>query len=161
MIKRKLVTVACVTCAFVIGVIVGSRAIGGAKLPVVSSGEQFVTGIGGVFFKADDPKKSLAWYREHLGMNGETQGINFLWRERDTPDRLGFTVWSAFPRDTDYFGPSGQNFMINYRVRDLDALLKRLHAQGVRQVGEVEKYPYGRFAWIVDGDGNRIELWEP
>jgi len=87
--------------------------------------------------------------------------MNFFWRERDTPDRLGFTVWSAFPRDTDYFGPSGQSFMINYRVRDLDVLLKRLQVQGVRQVGKVEKFSYGRFAWIVDGDGNRIELWEP
>jgi catechol 2,3-dioxygenase-like lactoylglutathione lyase family enzyme len=148
--------------AFALGAIVGTTIVGRATQPAgASAEEQYVTGIGGVFFRADDPEKSRAWYRDHLGIEGEPPGINFFWRERDDPGSLGFTVWSVFPRDTSYFGPGGQDFMIDYRVRNLDSLLTRLQAQGVQQVGDVEEYWYGRFAWIVDGDGRRVELWEP
>lgn len=125
------------------------------------SADELVTGIGGVFFKVDDPERSRAWYRTHLGMDGGTPGINFFWREPDDAASLGFTVWSVFPKDSDYFGPGGQSFMVNYRVSDLDALLAKLREQGVQQAGKVEAYAYGRFAWITDGDGNRVELWEP
>jgi predicted enzyme related to lactoylglutathione lyase len=144
------------------GVIVGSRAVertapGGGP----PSEDTLVTGIGGVFFKAANPEVSREWYREHLGIAGDRPGVNFFWRERDNPELLGFTVWSVFPSDTDYFGSSEQTFMINYRVRDLDSLLARLKTQGVEQIGDIDEYPYGRFAWILDGEGNRVELWEP
>ena len=102
-----------------------------------------------------------AWYDRHLGLDAEQQGVNFFWREPDDATRFGYTVWSPFPRDTEYFGPGGQDSMINYRVGDLEALLERLRAEGVEQVRETEEYWYGRFAWIVDGEGNRVELWEP
>jgi catechol 2,3-dioxygenase-like lactoylglutathione lyase family enzyme len=148
--------------AFVLGAIVGSTAVGRATQPARDSHEgQYVTGIGGVFFRVDDPDESRAWYRRHLGLEGAFPGINFFWRERNDPHSFGFTVWSVFPTDTNYFGPNGQQFMIDYRVRDLDSLLTRLRTEGVQQVGGIEEHWYGRFAWIVDGDGNRVELWEP
>jgi catechol 2,3-dioxygenase-like lactoylglutathione lyase family enzyme len=159
MIKSRLAISTVVLGSFVAGLVVGGRV--GSQPIGTSILDSFVTGIGGVFFKVDDPEKSRAWYREHLGIDGATPGINYLWREPDDPSLLGFTVWSAFPRDSSYFGPGAQEFMINYRVRDLDALLSQLRAQGVRQEGGIETYWYGRFAWIVDGDGHRVELWEP
>ena len=141
--------------------------ITGVILPATSGQESdseqagTVTGIGGVFFKAEDPAETVRWYRENLGISGQGAGVNFFWRDFDDPDEIGFTVWSVFPGDTDYFGPGEQQFMVNYRVQDLDSLLARLGEQGVEQVGEIDEYSYGRFAWIVDLDGRRIELWEP
>lgn len=120
-----------------------------------------ITGIGGIFFKSDDPEATRAWYRDHLGISDQGEGANFFWLERDQPETLGLTVWSLFARDSDYFGTPAQEFMVNYRVRDMEALLARLEAAGIQQVKPREDYPFGRFAWIVDGDGRRIELWEP
>jgi lactoylglutathione lyase len=120
-----------------------------------------VTGIGGVFFRADDPERVSAWYEEHLGIPAGPSGTTFLWWEHDDPAVEGRTVWAAFPRNTDYFGPGDQEFMINYRVRNLDRLLERLTSAGVRQVDTLEEYVYGRFAWVLDVEGNRVELWEP
>jgi catechol 2,3-dioxygenase-like lactoylglutathione lyase family enzyme len=148
---------------FVVGLLVGSALH--SWFPVRSRGlgnGQSVTGVGGVFFKAQDPAKLRAWYRDHLGLDGgDGPGVNFFWRELEDPSQFGLTVWSVFPRDTAYFGDAEQSFMVNYRVRDLDALLAKLRDQGVDQVGEIEDYWYGRFAWIRDGEGNRIELWQP
>lgn len=133
----------------------------------VSSGGQpaaeaeLVTGIGGVFFKAEDPEALRTWYRDHLGIVAGAQGADFSWREIEDPERTGRTVWSVFPEESEYFGPGDQEWMVNYRVRDLDAVLAHLRASGVEPVAEVEEYPYGRFTWIVDGEGNRVELWEP
>jgi catechol 2,3-dioxygenase-like lactoylglutathione lyase family enzyme len=143
---------------FVVGVLVGGTAA--KSQPAATPTEPLVTGIGGVFFKTEDPQRLRAWYREHLGVGAEGQGVNFVWRERDA-DIAGYTVWAAFPRDTQYFGSGDQRVMINYRVRDLDALLAKLEAEGVRRDGGIDEYWYGRFAWILDGDGNRVELWEP
>ena len=123
-----------------------------------------VTGLGGVFFKAQDPKKLLAWYQGHLGIKPEGEGepsAMFHWREKDNPDRLGYTVWAIFPRETKYFDPSSSQFMINFRVSDLDSMLKQLRNEGVKVDEKVEEYDYGKFAWIMDPEGNRIELWEP
>ncbi|MFQ5552363.1 MAG: VOC family protein [Thermoplasmata archaeon] len=121
-----------------------------------------VTGIGGVFFKAQDPEELKAWYVRHLGLPARTEGdVIFEWREREEPDRKGATVWGPFPRETDYFEPSQAPFMINYRVADLDGLLAQLRQEGVEVEDRVEEYPYGRFAWIMDPEGNRVELWEP
>ena len=119
-----------------------------------------VTGIGGIFFKAQDPARLSAWYGEHLGIAAQNGHADFVWRETDNPEQTGRTVWSLFPADTDYFGRSSASFMINYRVANLDRMLEQLRRGGV-VVEKVEDYDYGRFAWITDPEGNRIELWEP
>lgn len=123
-----------------------------------------VTGIGGVFFKAKDPAKLTAWYHAHLGVKPESQESSssiFQWREKDDMKRVGYTVWAIFPEDTKYFDPSPSRFMINYRVKNLDQLLDQLRAEGVKVDEKREEYEYGKFGWITDPEGNRIELWEP
>lgn len=122
-----------------------------------------VTGIGGIFFKSDDPERLYRWYEKHLGIVREPhgQGSAFHWREADDPEKDGFTAWGIFPSNTKYFDPSRAPHMINYRVDDLDALLEALRAEGVEIDPHREEYDYGRFAWVMDPDGNRIELWEP
>ena len=119
-----------------------------------------VTGIGGIFFKVRDPARMAAWYRDHLGISSEDGHADFPWRDQDRPDEIGRTVWSLFPADTDYFGPTRPAFMINYRVANLERMLAQLRQSGIT-VEKVEDYDYGRFAWITDPEGNRIELWEP
>ncbi len=119
-----------------------------------------VTGLGGVFFKADDPEKMHQWYEQHLGLAREEGGVNFHWRHADDPQRPGMTVFSIFPRSTKYFDPSPAGFMLNFRVADLEGLLAALRAEGVT-IDKQEDHEYGRFAWILDPEGNRIELWEP
>ncbi|MCA9754143.1 MAG: VOC family protein [Gemmatimonadetes bacterium] len=120
-----------------------------------------VTGIGGVFFKSRDREKSLAWYREHLGVPAESWGAMLRWREDEAPERVGYTVWSPFAEDSKYFAPSEQPFMINFRVHDLETLLAQLAEEGVTIVGEMAREENGKFAWILDPDGTKIELWEP
>lgn len=120
-----------------------------------------VTGIGGIFFKAEHPVQLYQWYEKHLGIVREPHGggATFHWREEAGGE--GMTAWSLFPKNTKYFAPSEAPFMINYRVDDLDALLAALKAEGVEIDPKRENYDYGRFAWIMDPEGNRIELWEP
>ena len=122
-----------------------------------------VTGIGGIFFKAQDQEKLYQWYEKHLGIkrDPDAQAVMLHWREADDPQRPGTTVWAPFGKDTKYFDPSRASFMINYRVDDLDALLEALRQEGVEIDPKRENYDYGRFAWIMDPEGNRIELWEP
>jgi predicted enzyme related to lactoylglutathione lyase len=120
-----------------------------------------VTGIGGIFFKTEDPTKTKEWYKANLGFNTDQWGTNFEWFQGAQPERKGFTQWSPFSSDTSYFQPSGKDFMINYRVVHLERLLEELKANGVTVVGEIETYEYGKFAHILDLDGNKIELWEP
>ena len=121
-----------------------------------------VTGIGGIFFKAQDAASLRAWYARHLGFKIEDYGgAQFKWRDEDDPEKTGSTVWSIFPDDTPYFDPSQKAFMINYRVENLDALLEQLRSEGVKVEDRIEEYEYGRFAWVMDPEGNRIELWEP
>ena len=120
-----------------------------------------VTGIGGVFFRARDPKALAAWYAKHLGIKlEEWGGARLLWSD-EIPPGTGSTAWNPFPQDTKYFGASGQSYMINYRVDDLDGLLAQLSASGVAVNPHREDSPYGRVAWITDPEGNRIELWQP
>lgn len=119
-----------------------------------------VTGIGGVFFKAQDPKSLKQWYREHLGIDAGDYGATFSWRDNDDPSKEGQTAWSLFPQNTKYFNPSSAPFMINYRVADLPGLSAALRSEGV-EVSDIQDEGYGRFAWISDPEGNRIELWEP
>jgi predicted enzyme related to lactoylglutathione lyase len=119
-----------------------------------------VTGIGGVFLKAHDPVKMAAWYREHLGIDSKDGHINFYWHDTSQPDEAPYTAWCLFPADTNYFGTKPQSFMVNYRVADMDRMLAQLREQGINIEG-TEDSEYGRFAWIIDPEGNRIELWEP
>lgn len=120
-----------------------------------------VTGIGGVFFKAKDPKTLGEWYRKHLGMNVEQWGgVTFRWAD-DSSHATGATIWNAFKDDTTYFAPSASSFMINYRVDDLDALLAKLREEGCDVVGTAEESEYGKFGWVIDPEGNKVELWQP
>lgn len=120
-----------------------------------------VTGIGGVFFKAENPEQIRNWYATHLGivMQGD-HGAVFTWGKEGS-DVPGSTAWCPFKNSTGYFKPSGKDFMFNYRVENLEALLISLREEGVVVVGEMEVYDYGKFAWIMDPEGNKIELWEP
>lgn len=121
-----------------------------------------VTGLGGVFFKTKDPAALKEWYRLHLGIKLDPEyGTTFEWRQAGDPERKGYTVWSPFAADTKYFEPSEKDFMVNYRVEDLEKLLGVLKEEGVEIVGEMQTFDYGKFAHIVDLEGNKIELWEP
>lgn len=121
-----------------------------------------VTGIGGVFFKSADPEKSREWYSKHLGIpHMSSYGGTFIWRQAEDPDKLGHTAWSAMGQDTTYYEPSKSVFMINYRVENLEELLKTLKEEGVEIVDEIDVQDYGKFGWIMDPEGNKIELWEP
>jgi predicted enzyme related to lactoylglutathione lyase len=119
-----------------------------------------VTGLGGVFFKTTDPKKMKDWYGKHLGLPVDEYGASFRSVDIDT-NVPATTVWSPFKQDTTYFKPSEKPFMFNYRVENLVALLNVLKEEGVQIIGEMEEYPYGKFGWIMDPEGNKIELWEP
>jgi len=120
-----------------------------------------VTGLGGIFFKAKDPKALYEWYRKHLGIESAPDGSGAMWPNADHPEIPVFNVFAVFPSDTKYFAPSQSPFMINFRVENLDGLLKALREEGVEVDPKVEDYDYGKFAWIMDPEGNRIELWEP
>ena len=120
-----------------------------------------VTGIGGIFFKCKDPKKIREWYKTHLGLNTNEYGSVFEWRQGADTTKKGFTQWSPFGEKTKYFEPSTKEFMINYRVADLDALVDQLKKEGVTIADKIETVEYGKFVHIMDIEGNKIELWEP
>ncbi|RAJ02378.1 lactoylglutathione lyase [Chitinophaga skermanii] len=120
-----------------------------------------VTGIGGVFFKCDDPKGMNEWYAKNLGIAAGDYGATFEWLHADDPGKKGTTAWSTFKADTKYFDPSTKPFMINYRVENLVELVAELKASGVQVVDEISEYDYGKFVHIMDPEGNIIELWEP
>jgi predicted enzyme related to lactoylglutathione lyase len=123
-----------------------------------NSSDGRAVGIGGVFFKAKHADSLCQWYVDMLGLPEDDEGVWFASRD-ETPGAR--TVFAAFESDSDYFGKSQQQFMINFRVQNLDALLERLREAGVEILPKREEYDYGRFAWIVDPEGNRVELWEP
>jgi predicted enzyme related to lactoylglutathione lyase len=119
-----------------------------------------VTGIGGIFFKSADPKRLAAWYRDHLGLDvTDWGGAVFQWGGPDS--EAGMTIWSVFSKDSKKMDPGTASFMINFRVDNLDALLAALRAEGCNVLDEVEPSEYGKFGWVIDPDGNKIELWEP
>ena len=121
---------------------------------------QRIIGIGGVFFKAKDPERLYAWYEKHFGLTREPNGggVMIHW---PAPEQKGLTVFAIFPEDTTYFNPGQSPFMLNFCVEDLDGLLAQLRQDAVAIDPKREDYEYGRFAWIMDREGNRIELWEP
>lgn len=120
-----------------------------------------ILGIGGIFFKSGNPKEMREWYGKHLGLVNRGGTVMLPWREKDNPEKEHVTVWTVFPANTKYFGPGESPFMVNYIVDDLDALLERLQKEGVRIDPKRQDADYGRFAWIYDPDGNKIELWQP
>lgn len=120
-----------------------------------------VTGVGGIFFRSQDHETVRDWYRTNLGVGSDEGTFVFQWLEEEDPGELGYTVWGIFPATTEYFAPSDSPVMINFRVHDLRGLLDRLREHGVEIAGELEEHPNGAFAWIMDPEGRKIELWEP
>ena len=120
-----------------------------------------VTSIGGIFFKCKDPKKVREWYQTHLGLNINPFGAVFEWRQGEDSTKKGFTQWSPFGEKTKYFEPSTKDFMINYRVENIETLVAGLKENGVTIVDTIETVDYGKFVHILDLEGNKLELWEP
>lgn len=119
-----------------------------------------VTGIGGIFFKSEDPKSLGAWYRDHLGLDvTDWGGALFRWGGADSAP--GTTTWSPFAQDTGYFAPGTASFMINFRVADLDGLLAALRSEGCHVIDKTDSSEYGKFGWVIDPEGNKVELWQP
>ncbi|MGB5242011.1 MAG: VOC family protein [Lutimonas sp.] len=123
--------------------------------------EPKVTGIGGIFFRTKDPKKTNTWYSENLGLAITDYGSSFEFRNAHRPEEINYLQWSTFPENTDYFDPSNKEFMVNYRVQHIEALVEKLRKNGVTIVDQIESYDYGKFVHIMDPEGNKIELWEP
>lgn len=121
-----------------------------------------VTGIGGIFFKCKDPEKIKEWYKTHLGFDVTQYGVKFEWQQEAETGKKGYTLWTPFADKTKYFEPSSRDFMINYRVENLVALVEELKKEGVTILDEIAIYEeYGKFVHILDVEGNKIELWEP
>ena len=119
------------------------------------------TGIGGIFFKCKDPGKIREWYKTHLGLNTNAYGAVFEWRQGADTTKKGFTQWSPFKETTTYFEPSTKDFMINYRVANIEGLVDQLKKEGVVIADKIESVEYGKFVHIIDIENNKIELWEP
>ena len=121
-----------------------------------------VTGIGGVFFNARDPVALRAWYKRHLGIDVQAWGgAAFDWTDAEGKPVAGTTAWSINPEDSDQFAPSSASFMVNYRVEDLHALVKVLKEEGCNVLEKIDESEYGKFAWVMDPEGNKVELWQP
>jgi predicted enzyme related to lactoylglutathione lyase len=120
-----------------------------------------VTGIGGIFFFSDDPIKTKEWYAKNLGLETNEWGTSFESRNINRPDEINILQWSPFKKGSDYFAPSKKEFMINYRVQNIEGLVKKLKANGVTILDKIETYDYGKFVHVMDSEGNKIELWEP
>lgn len=121
-----------------------------------------VTGIGGIFFKANDPVALRAWYQKHLGLDVlEWGGVVFSWADADGKPATGTTIWSVGEASGQHFAPSTASFMINYRVADLHALMRALREEGCNVLDKIDESEYGKFGWVIDPEGNKVELWEP
>ena len=121
-----------------------------------------VTGIGGIFFKAKDAKSLQAWYKRHLGIDVQAWGgAAFEWADAEGKPVGGTTAWLIDPQESDHFAPSSASFMVNYRVEDLHALVKALKEEGCNVLEKIDESEYGKFAWVIDPEGNKVELWQP
>lgn len=120
-----------------------------------------VTGIGGIFFFTENPKETREWYAKNLGLNVNDWGSTFESRDLDNADQINSLQWSPFKKGSDYFAPSKKEFMINYRVQNIEGLIKQLKENGVTVLNDIATYEYGKFVHIMDTEGNKIELWEP
>lgn len=156
--KKRILLIAVFGLTFALGYAVKSLSV----MQQQGSGTfKKVTGIGGIFFKCKDPKKLRAWYADNLGLNTNAYGAVFEWFQGADSTKKGFTQWSPFSEKTTYFAPSTREFMINYRVADLEALVADLRKKNVTVTDSIETYEYGKFVHILDNEGNKIELWEP
>jgi catechol 2,3-dioxygenase-like lactoylglutathione lyase family enzyme len=153
----KIAAGSAVACGLLLGD--GGAAAGSDTPKADSAGKGHITGFGGIFFKSKDPKALAAWYRDTLGLNLEKWGGAKV--SYDAPEHPPAVVWNAFPESTDYMAPSTREFMVNFAVDDLDAFLAMLTAKGVNILKRDDQDAFGKFAWIVDPDGTKIELWEP
>ena len=120
-----------------------------------------VTGLGGIFFRCKDPDATRSWYGEHLGLAINQYGSSFEFRNANRPDEINYLQWSPFDENTKYFDPSEKQFMVNYRVQNIEGLVTKLRESGVTVVDDIETFDYGKFVHIMDNEGNKIELWEP
>jgi predicted enzyme related to lactoylglutathione lyase len=120
-----------------------------------------VTGIGGIFFFSDKPEETRDWYAKNLGLKVNQWGSSFEFRNANRPDEINYLQWSPFEKGSDYFAPSKKEFMINYRVQNIEGLIEQLKKNGVNILDEIETFDYGKFVHIMDAEGNKIELWEP
>ena len=120
-----------------------------------------VTGIGGIFFRSKDPKATNEWYGKHLGLAIDDYGSPFEFRNANDPEEINYLRWAPFAENTEYFDPSEKQFMINYRVQHIEALVEKLRENGVTIVDSIVTFDYGKFVHIMDPEGNKIELWEP
>jgi predicted enzyme related to lactoylglutathione lyase len=155
--KRKILTITLITASFLFGFVFNNVISESNK----KTNMKKVTGIGGIFFKSKDPKAINHWYKTHLGFETSPYGTNFEWREINDSTKKGVTVWNPFKEDTKYFDPSTKDFMINYRVENLETLVEELKKENVTITDTIETYDYGKFVHILDIEGNKIELWEP
>ncbi|MCF8366158.1 MAG: VOC family protein [Bacteroidales bacterium] len=130
-------------------------------MSIKNSKTKKVTGIGGIFFKCEEPEKMKEWYGKNLGLLTNAYGALFEFRKSDKPAEKGYLQWSPFAEDTDYFDPSDKDFMINYRVENIEELVAELEKNGVPILDKIETYEYGKFVHILDPENNKIELWEP
>ncbi len=156
--KHTILTITLIATSFLFGfafsIIISNKKTDPSKM-------KKVTGIGGIFFKCKDPKAINEWYKTHLGFDTSPYGTSFEWRQIDDSTKKGLTQWNPFAENTKYFEPSTKDFMINYRVEHLEALVEELRKENVTIVDKIETYDYGKFVHIVDVEGNKIELWEP
>ena len=120
-----------------------------------------VTGIGGIFFYSDNPERTKEWYAQHLGLEVDQYGSSFEFRNAHRPEEINYLQWSPFKQGDEYFAPSGKDFMINYRVQNIEKLVANLRKERVTILDDIESFDYGKFVHIMDADGNKIELWEP
>ncbi|GAB3838811.1 VOC family protein [Hymenobacter jeollabukensis] len=132
-----------------------------ANTPSATAATPKVTGIGGIFFFSDNPKETREWYANNLGIEVNDWGSTFESRNLDKPDEVNALQWTPFKKGSDYFAPSAKEFMINYRVQNIEGLVSKLKENGVTVLDEIASYDYGKFVHIMDGEGNKIELWEP
>ncbi|PHR44199.1 MAG: glyoxalase [Fluviicola sp.] len=139
-----------------------SKEINKKQEPTKSSNlEPKVTGIGGIFFFSDNPEKTKNWYAENLGLAVNEWGSSFETRNANRPNEINYTQWSPFKTGSEYFDPSKKEFMINYRVQNIEGLVEKLKKNDVTILDSIESYEYGKFVHIMDAEGNKIELWEP
>lgn len=155
--KNKLIMILAITTAFICGY--ASNSILTSKKE--ANKMKKVTGIGGIFFKCKDPNKMKEWYQKNLGINTNEYGAVFEWYQGADSTKKGFTNWSPFNEKSKYFEPSTKDFMINYRVENIELLVDELKKNGVNVLDSIETYDYGKFVHLIDIEGNKIELWEP
>lgn len=132
-----------------------------SKTPSVDSTKPKVTGIGGIFFQSNDPVASREWYAKNLGLEVNQWGSSFEFRNANRPEEINYLQWSPSKKDSEHFKPSRKEFMINYRVQNIEGLVEKLRKNGVEVLDEIEDFEYGKFVHIMDHEGNKIELWEP